>query len=343
MKAELAAGRRHSEEDEKISQQPNGRLRSSTLDSSRTPIPSPVSLVQDTSSIRVQSRPRVIRSKISDLETKIAISQTQLDSDLRLIRNLAVLTPFQRSTRSRLQAAVIGMASKIMQVRLEMVKMVCHRDILAADLAAQERDWQHSKNQALKAATEALETQSRPPIPQMKVSAHDDDAEMSERRYSHPLEGGDEVLHKSESSICESFHSALDFGPDWPSHARSMSSFVRRHDEDDTPGQTPYTESSQVSRKSFPFEASSMDTPHQNSSDNKESEDGRASNAGSEIGHERFYTAPDIPDEEAEDWDKTRAAKRVSLVRLPSDLKVAGYLGRHRHRAEGRPSETSES
>ena len=139
VKAELAAGRRHSEEDEKVSQQTNGRLRSNTFDSSMTPVPSPITPGAET--MRLQSRPRVIRSKIAELESKISISQTQLDSDLRLVRNLAILTPFQRSTRNRLQTAVINVASKIMQVRLDMVKMVCHRDILVADLTLEFNDY----------------------------------------------------------------------------------------------------------------------------------------------------------------------------------------------------------
>jgi hypothetical protein len=39
--------------------------------------------------------------------------------------------------------------------------------------------------------------------------------------------------------------------------------------------------------------------------------------------HERFYTAPEIPEEQAEEWNKTKAAKRVSLVRVPNDLRMS--------------------
>ena len=48
-----------------------------------------------------------------------------------------------------------------------------------------------------------------------------------------------------------------------------------------------------------------------------------------EGGHEKFYTAPEMPEEQAEEWNKTRAAKRVSLVKLPSDLRISMLFGKH--------------
>ena len=48
----------------------------------------------------------------------------------------------------------------------------------------------------------------------------------------------------------------------------------------------------------------------------------------SSLRHEKYYTAPETPEEQAEEWDKTRAAKRVSLVRLPTDLKLSVLLGK---------------
>ena len=45
--------------------------------------------------------------------------------------------------------------------------------------------------------------------------------------------------------------------------------------------------------------------------------------------HEKFYTAQETPvDEEAEEWDKTRCAKRVSLVRLPSTFNLSSRFER---------------
>jgi hypothetical protein len=50
---------------------------------------------------------------------------------------------------------------------------------------------------------------------------------------------------------------------------------------------------------------------------------GVESNPGGPYTHERFYTAPEIPEERAEEWNKTKAAKRVSLVRVPNDLRMS--------------------
>ena len=35
-------------------------------------------------------------------------------------------------------------------------------------------------------------------------------------------------------------------------------------------------------------------------------------------GHEKFYTAPEMPEEQAEDWNKTRAAKPSAQPMIPS-------------------------
>jgi hypothetical protein len=44
--------------------------------------------------------------------------------------------------------------------------------------------------------------------------------------------------------------------------------------------------------------------------------------------HEKFYTAQESLEEQAEEWDKTRAAKRVSLVKLPPDIQLSTKFGK---------------
>ena len=82
--------------------------------------------------------------------------EAELEADLRLARNLAALTPFQRATRDRVQAAAQATAKRAMQARLDVERLVCHRDVLAADLAAEERHWRQTKRLALRAATQKL-------------------------------------------------------------------------------------------------------------------------------------------------------------------------------------------
>jgi hypothetical protein len=80
-----------------------------------------------------------------------------------------------------------------------------------------------------------------------------------------------------------------------------------------SPLHTPMTEASS-SAGSFPFHADNEDA-HSSAE--------RMSERRSQSGHERFYTAPEMPEEEAEEWNKTRAAKRVSLVQVPASLKMS--------------------
>ncbi|TFY52344.1 hypothetical protein EVJ58_g10070 [Rhodofomes roseus] len=66
--------------------------------------------------------------------------------------------------------------------------------------------------------------------------------------------------------------------------------------------------------------------------------------ASDEGGHEKFYTAPEIQpvlEEQAEEWNKTRAAKRVSLVKVPPDLRISVLFGKHGRSASESISEAT--
>ncbi|OSX66520.1 hypothetical protein POSPLADRAFT_1131261, partial [Postia placenta MAD-698-R-SB12] len=45
--------------------------------------------------------------------------------------------------------------------------------------------------------------------------------------------------------------------------------------------------------------------------------------------HKKFYTVPEPQDEQAEEGNKTRAAKQVLLVLLPPDLQILVLFGKH--------------
>lgn len=171
----------------------------------------------------LQSRPRVLKAKIQELQSKFDSAKSQLESDMRVIRNLAVLTPFQRSTRDRVQAAVVTVSRSIKRTRLELVKMACHRDVLAADLAAGRRELAHDRIDA-RSPTEDHQRQKE--LPRMTISLHDDHSLPNGSSQSlHRYEAGDENSTKRpDSSICESFHSALDFNLEWPSQIKSSHS-----------------------------------------------------------------------------------------------------------------------
>ncbi|KAK0465410.1 uncharacterized protein EV420DRAFT_1514239 [Desarmillaria tabescens] len=251
-------------------------VRADELDLQQTSITSSDSARSDISGL--PSRSNVILSKIRDLDARISASQSQLDSDLRFVRNIATLTPFQRHTRYRLLLAIQGVSKRIMQERLEFTKLACHRAVLSRDFAAEGREWNRIKQIALKAAAEMLQSQQprEAPIPTMTVSFHD-----SENQTTPP------------ESI-------------WPSSDDIASS--------------NFLSSSQVyeSPKASPSELLSYPFPDVNTSTYSVSRnDGPSPRISDEIHtHEKYYTAV----EEAEEWDKTKCAQRVSLVRLPSTI-----------------------
>jgi hypothetical protein len=80
------------------------------------------------------------QSKIMGLETTIREEQTALASDIRLVRNIAILTPFTASGRQRLQQAAQAVARRIRQTRQNIAKVICYRECLCRDLLASERD-----------------------------------------------------------------------------------------------------------------------------------------------------------------------------------------------------------
>ncbi|KAJ3516784.1 hypothetical protein NLJ89_g903 [Agrocybe chaxingu] len=164
---------------------------------------------------RLPSRSQIIRSKIRELDSKIASLQSQLDHDIRYIRNIAILTPFQKTTRSRLSMAIQNTSGRVMQVRLDMEKVRCHRSVLRRDLVSEDRCWSQSKRGALRAAKETLQSRPADTVPAMKVSLLDEHSRTSNVDIPDVL--STPPSPQPPSSSCESFHSAIDEGIEWPS------------------------------------------------------------------------------------------------------------------------------
>ena len=294
VKADLAAGR-WTPPGVPISR-PDGRPRAHSLECAVQR--SSASFPEDSECNRVSVRTRVIQAKLAELDSKIHSLQLQEETDLRLLRNIAVLTPFQRATRGRLGMIVLQTSRRIQATRPVLGMQLCHKEVLSNDLIAQEREWRRAKTIALKAATDTLQSRRESSIPRILPPRLDQPM----INPSEDLHRSPEGLHPPESSIAESFHSALDF--DWTVSATEEgldSPIVSVRDG--TPTDTP--------RPLSPARtADGTATPEPGSS------------------HERSNTPQEEPDEEAEQWDKTRAAKRVSLVRMPSTLNVSlGRLG----------------
>ena len=352
VKTELAASSRWSYET--ANNKPLGRPRTLSLESSAprspiVPLSSHSANGHSDERSRRPSRSDVIRRKLRDLEERIANSRTQLETDMRLVRNLRVLTPFQRATRERMHVAVQGAAKRIMQARLDLEKLICYRDVLADDLQAGERDWERTKRIALRAATDRLASQEQPPRMQRRpktmatVQAGSDRSLVSSLSpLSIPHSASTSASAESSavssqgrnSSLTEdSFHSAQS-SVEWQDLSPGYAAFldangVHEAHSFESPMTSPM-DPSHANGREYPFpdvrrasRASAMETPPPRDSG---ASGHRASEEG---GHERFYTALETQEEQAEEWNKTRAAKRVSLVKLPPDLRLTVLFGKH--------------
>jgi hypothetical protein len=294
VKADLAAGR-WTPADAPIAR-PNGRPRAHSLECA---VPSlSASFPEESEVNQVSIRTRDIQANLAELDSKIFSLQLQEESDLRLLRSIAVLTPFQRATRERLGVIVLQTSKRIQRTRLELGMRRCHKEVLSNDLVAQEREWRRTKIIALKAATDTLQSRREPSIPRNLPPRMDQPMVKPSDNLHRPPES----FHPLESSIAESFNSALDF--DSP-----VSALEEGHD-------SPIVSV----RNSTPTDPPRPFSPAQ-TTDGTSTPDPGSSHGG-------FNTPQEEPDEEAEEWDKTRAAKRVSLVRMPSTLNVSlGRLG----------------
>ncbi|KAJ8084189.1 hypothetical protein PM082_002956 [Marasmius tenuissimus] len=340
VKADLAAGRSASPDG--VPDDDDSLARPSAEDSGACPV-SPESLLND--SQKLPSRSRVVLSKVESLDSKISASQTQLDSDMRFVKNIVTLTPFQRATRERLIVAVQGVAKRIMQTRLDIAKFSCHRDVLFRDLAAEAQDWSRAKKEALRVATETLQSQQQQQqqnsparrskdrskaVPHMTFSYHETDANPASSSSvslpSSPCTPSPPSLPRPESATgsVQSFHSALDFAPEWSApddQDASASDLLGTGSKSRTISMESMQNSSGGSWRESETPQESLTTVT----------DGTSPRTSDEVRtHEKFYTAQE---EEAEEWNKTRCAHRVSLVRMPSVLEY-GRL-RTNNRNEG--------
>ena len=271
-----------------------------------------------TSSRRLPSRSRIIQTKIHDLDLRITALRAQLDADSRCIRNIAALTPFQKSTRSRLLAAIQNMAKRVMQVRLDMERLTCHRFVLHRDLTSESWLWEHSKQFALRTAKETL--QNKHMIPRMTLSLHDDQLH-SDALVNKELLPDRTSLGRPESSVCGSFHSAVDFGLDWPSSEDLT--LMSPSQLQDTLGPSLSTSNSSFlssqSPRSAPVWRQSM-----SSSSNSHYESGQQDDKYDL--HREHDASSEENEEQAEEWNQTRCGHRVSLVHVPSDIKLSTRL-----------------
>ncbi|KAF8633997.1 hypothetical protein AX15_001171 [Amanita polypyramis BW_CC] len=238
-------------------------------------------------------RAHAMQLKVEQLQESIAIAQSQIESDMQLVRNVALLTPFRKSSRDSLHTALQVIGTRVAQLRINLVKLLCYHDTLCRDRSSEARLWEEAKRLATQTAEltlhnhyEGMQSHSVWPVNSSNFDG------MKRSRSESVTSGG----HSSSAS--ESFYSAIDPGPDWfslgsPTSGNSSSPNDRINLVPDV-REVPNSTTSSV-------RLSSSDASH----DHSRVDDSLHNN---------------LVREEAEIWDKTRCAQRVSLVRLPSKL-----------------------
>ncbi|KAF8581359.1 hypothetical protein K439DRAFT_1354089 [Ramaria rubella] len=244
--------------------------------------------MQHTTTNVVQSRSDIIQSNVETLDTQITGVQHELDAELRVARNLAILTPFQRATRDRIQVAVVPLAKRVKTLRINLARLVCYRFVLLTDLAEEERQWEQAKRDALKAATQRLSAADvQPP-----------GIEWSPSSPRFPMD---------PPPTSETFYSTLDVpGSEPPAIVSPLVSMAPDH-------------------RAVLYSPSGVHHEYNGTRSTV-----TPSHFGPELspvaysnGHDHGSTATEVLEEIAEEWNETRAAKRVSLVKLPSEVKLS--------------------
>ncbi|KAF8741800.1 Pleckstrin homology domain, partial [Rhizoctonia solani] len=265
---------------------------------------------------RMTTRAEVLLSKIKELEQNINSAQTLLQNELRIARNFAVLSPFQQATRNRIRLAVEALARRVQAVRMDIAKMACHRDVLAADLAAEEEEREQLRTIALAAAREQLLLT----VPRMKLSVYEDVVEEEPERRPSPA-GSD--ASASGASPAWSFRSTTDY----PDPNEDPTLMAKR----DTSLTTPEMENEQLAPSPRKSEASLQPRPSFAASVSSRSGISSSGDINFTLAESETVVAEET-EEQAEVWHATRAGRRVSLVELPqpSDkLKLAQLIRQH--------------
>jgi len=215
-------------------------------------------------------------------------------------------------------------AKKITRDRIELARLVCHREILRNDMLAERKDFQFSTALALKAAEATLDGQRTP-------------NDLAPLLFSDKLEGTAVLSPSSPAS--SSFHSAAESLANHGVTTDLVSDSLvdlPLSPTTDSPLAMPSSREPYNNNLAFLPQPSMREyADHDNpSGDPAETPKRRRSEdviapavEADQVG--AFNRRLNIDaDEEAEDWHRTRAAKRVSLVKMPTDLRISTIFGR---------------
>ncbi|PWN54402.1 hypothetical protein IE53DRAFT_158089 [Violaceomyces palustris] len=132
---ESIASRRRREGEPRNSSSSDIRPRPTSRASTNAPSANSVGLLQR----RLAARKALVLEKIQETSVELDRVSGELEEQMRLARHFSVLTPFQRATRERIEAAAVPLSRRIKNLRLELARVESRAKILELDLAACEK------------------------------------------------------------------------------------------------------------------------------------------------------------------------------------------------------------
>ncbi|GAA5888041.1 hypothetical protein JCM5296_005413 [Sporobolomyces johnsonii] len=116
----------------------------------------------------ISTRADTLRTRINDLDAEIRQARDAVQTDLRLAKHLAILTPFRSSTREKVLTAIPPIEKRVRQARMNLVKLICYREVLSRDLLVEDRETErlirkHSHHRSHSRRTSSIPRQRSPP------------------------------------------------------------------------------------------------------------------------------------------------------------------------------------
>ena len=82
---------------------------------------------------RLEERVEEVEPKLNQLDESLHMLLQELEEHLRLARHFSIMTPFQKTTRERIEIAAVPLGIRVRKLRLEAIKAEARRAILAKD------------------------------------------------------------------------------------------------------------------------------------------------------------------------------------------------------------------
>nr|XP_019000387.1 uncharacterized protein I203_07169 [Kwoniella mangroviensis CBS 8507]OCF63848.1 hypothetical protein I203_07169 [Kwoniella mangroviensis CBS 8507] len=186
VKAELAAGR--------------GEAGSNRPSTSSDLVQEKLPVKMDTRHIHT-SRVSLIYEHLNTLREKCRPIEDSLRSSLILVRNISLLTPFQKSTRDKISSSIPSLAHKIRNDRLNITKLKLWIKVLEHEGEREDREWKIVRHVALQAAARSLREDSLVGVVKDVNSAQGIEKEVPKLEIPEPNHSGSSSPSPSSSLV----------------------------------------------------------------------------------------------------------------------------------------------